>query len=133
MRAFATALLACLLAACASAPEVRAPISVVASTPPPVRVGIGVHSGDVYCGLVGDDTRLEFTVLGDTVNVAARLEQATKRFDVTLLASQPVVEAAGEEGLWRFVTDEPLRGSSNALAILAPAALDVWLREPRGG
>jgi len=41
---------------------------------PPVRVGVGVHSGEAYCGIVGDDARLEFTVLGDMVNVAARIE-----------------------------------------------------------
>ncbi len=44
-RAFAAALLASLLAACASAPEVRAPVSVVASTPPPVKVGIALGGG----------------------------------------------------------------------------------------
>lgn len=58
---------------------------------PPVRVGIGIHSGELYYGLVGDDHRLEFTVLGDTVNVAAKIEQATKRFDTALLASETVV------------------------------------------
>ena len=44
-RAFAAALLASLLAACTSAPEVRAPVSVVASTPPPVKVGIALGGG----------------------------------------------------------------------------------------
>src|SRR4029077_12413472 len=43
-----------------------------------LELGIGLHAGDAFCGAVGDETRLEFTVLGDTVNVAARLEQETK-------------------------------------------------------
>ncbi len=44
-RAFAAALFACFLAACASAPDVRAPVSVVATTPPPVKVGIALGGG----------------------------------------------------------------------------------------
>jgi len=43
-----------------------------------IELGIGLHAGDAFCGVVGDETRLEFTVLGDTVNIAARLEQETK-------------------------------------------------------
>ncbi len=47
-----------------------------------VRIGVGIHYGMVFCGVVGREDRLEFTVLGDTVNVAARLEQATKAHGV---------------------------------------------------
>ena len=43
-----------------------------------VHVGIGLHWGEVFSGVVGDEDRLEYTALGDTVNIAARLEQMTK-------------------------------------------------------
>jgi adenylate cyclase len=89
---------------------------------PPVMVGIGVHVGEVFCGVVGDARRLEFTVMGDPVNVAARLQEATKEHGVPILASDAVVRAAGEEGLWREVVRAPLRGRREVLGLMAPLA-----------
>ena len=89
---------------------------------PPIRVGIGIHSGELYYGLVGDDRRLELTVLGDTVNVAAKIEQATKRFNTALLASETVVMQAGQQRSWGEVGREPLGGRGEHLAIFAYTA-----------
>ena len=85
-----------------------------------MRIGVGVHQGEVFCGVVGDEGRLEFTVLGEAVNVAARLEQATKTLGRSLLASREVVEAAGESEGWVEVACEPLPGASRPVAILTP-------------
>ncbi|MGQ9366689.1 adenylate/guanylate cyclase domain-containing protein [Azospirillum sp. ST 5-10] len=76
-----------------------------------VRVGVGVHWGEVFCGAVGDDTRLEFTVLGDTVNVAARVEQMTKDTGHALIVTRELLVAAGEapEG-WTALPETALRG-----------------------
>ncbi len=98
------------------------------STEPPVRVGIGVHEGEAYCGVVGDDERLEFTVLGDMVNVAARIEQATKRFRVPLLASATAVEAAGQGADWDEVSREKLPGRAEPVAMLVPRGTPAWLQ-----
>lgn len=54
----------------------------------PMRLGIGVHSGEVVVGCVGNGIRMEFTVLGDTVNTASRLEGATKELGVAVLVSE---------------------------------------------
>lgn len=84
-----------------------------------IMVGIGVHEGDAFIGAVGDDTRLEFTVLGDTVNVANRLEQATKDHDVPLIASADTVRKAGEDlAHWRDLGAAELRGRPEPLHIL---------------
>jgi adenylate cyclase len=88
---------------------------------PPVQVGIGVHFGEVYFGVVGDDRRMELTVMGDTVNVAARLEQATKTAGTPLLASAEVVDAAAERAGWEEMPHEPIRGRSGRVRMLRPA------------
>jgi adenylate cyclase len=78
-----------------------------------IELGIGLHAGDAYCGAVGDETRLEFTVLGDTVNIAARLEQETKAVGLPLVVSRAFLASAGErvDGPdWQQLGARTLRG-----------------------
>lgn len=58
-----------------------------------IKVGIGVHYGEVIVGNIGDETRLEYTVLGDTVNVASRLEHLTRDVGSRLVVSQELITA----------------------------------------
>lgn len=57
---------------------------------PPLRVGIGIHTGPAVAGLLGSRTLMEFTVVGGTVNLAARVESLTRAHDAAVLVTGAV-------------------------------------------
>jgi adenylate cyclase len=67
---------------------------------PRISVGIGAHYGEVFVGAVGDERMLEFTVLGDAVNLAERLERLTRTVGCAFVISRDILEAAGPARSW---------------------------------
>jgi len=63
----------------------------------PINIGIGLHYGPVVLGDVGTEEYVEFTVIGDTVNTASRLQQATRTLKCDLVVGQELVKAVRDE------------------------------------
>ena len=66
---------------------------------PDFGIGVGIHSGFAVVGNLGSAKRMEFTAIGDTVNVASRIESETKNLECVILASAETVRAAGNAAI----------------------------------
>ncbi len=72
----------------------------------PLSVGIGIHYGPMTLGIIGTEERWEDTVIGNSVNIAARLEQLTKTYDVSILASEDLLHQVEVQDFQRERLDE---------------------------
>jgi adenylate cyclase len=85
----------------------------------PIDIGIGVNTGDVVIGTVGSEERMDSTVLGDNVNIAARLQELTKTFGVKIIVSEHTqISLGGDSGfLLRELGDVNVRGRKESVRL----------------
>jgi adenylate cyclase len=92
---------------------------------PEIKLAIGVHYGPVLLGNIGDERRLEFATIGETVNVASRLEGLTRLLNSSVVLSDALVAAIRREGgaaegdlaAFRRLERQRLRGYDQEIAL----------------
>jgi adenylate cyclase len=86
---------------------------------PPTRLSIGMHAGPAVIGNVGSASRKEYTVIGDVVNVASRVESLNRQLGSQVLATEEVWEASGKQVAGAAVAGEPIavRGREKPVVI----------------
>jgi adenylate cyclase len=88
---------------------------------PEIKIGIGVNTGDMTVGNVGGSARFDYTVLGDNVNLGARLEGLTKKYGVTVLCTQSAMDQfTGQQVLFRLLDEVRVKGKTSAVKIYEP-------------
>jgi len=90
-----------------------------------LEFGVGIHTGDVVAGLMGSDRFMEFTVIGDPINIAARVEALTRVHQVDILVTEDVMKTLDPRFTARAMPPVAVKGKTEPIATFAIESFDA--------
>ena len=97
---------------------------------PRLRMRMGLNTGRVVAGNMGTDTVFHYTIIGDAVNLASRLESVNKIYGTDMLAGEETRRLAGDEFVWREIDRVKVKGRATAATIYTLVGQIGDSREP---